>query len=324
MADNEARKIQELQRLEEEEKQLFGFNLYDYTASKEVQAAENPWVSPDRIQILIEDYLNSRLGNGNYILGEGELKTLRLSAEARRILLDDFRKLPKNRSMVGRSWELYLKGNKPNCTITFDNICAEQNRNAFFVTNTHPLVKQAAEYFSISDVLYIGALFTGTELKPGIYPFSIYSWEYVGNRPRLKLTAVCEDQDSQIELLNLLQSAKEVELDVNRYKSAWELLEGRHLKLWSREKVRYKEREQALLRYKSESLTNRFNVRKRLLQQQICDAYDEKIKRMRKAELENAEAKYHSQINMLKREAEKADIHIKLLVNGVLFVKEVK
>ena len=172
MVDNEARKIQELQRLEEEEKQLFGFNLYDYTASKEVQAAENPWVSPDRIQILIEDYLNSRLGNGNYILGEGELKTLRLSAEARRILLDDFRKLPKI-VLWSEKLRLYLKGNKPNCTITFDNIYAEQNRNAFFVTNTHPLVKQAAEYFSISDIYILGP-FTGTELKPNI-PFPIYS-----------------------------------------------------------------------------------------------------------------------------------------------------
>jgi ERCC4-related helicase len=321
MADNEVRKIQELKQLEEDEKQLFGFSLYDYTVSKEVQAAENPWVSPDNIQLLISDYLNSRLGDGNYILGEREPKTLRFSAEARRILLDDFRKLPEIRSMVRRGWELYLKGSKPNCTITFDNKCAEQNRNVFFITNIHPLVKQAAEYFGITDILYIGALVTGLELKPGIYPFSIYAWEYFGNRPQRKLTAVCEDPDVQEELLNSLQVAKTVELDINQYKLSWQLLEKKHLQVWKFEKVRYKEKEEALLRYKSESLTNRFNIRRRLLQQQIQDAYDEKIKRMRKAELENAEAQYHAQINGLRWEAEKADIHIKLLVNGVLFVE---
>lgn len=37
MADNEVRKAQELNKLESEEKELFGFDLSNYTMSKEIQ-----------------------------------------------------------------------------------------------------------------------------------------------------------------------------------------------------------------------------------------------------------------------------------------------
>ena len=45
MADNEVRKVQELTRLEEEEKELFGFDLTEFTTSQEIRKAENPWLT---------------------------------------------------------------------------------------------------------------------------------------------------------------------------------------------------------------------------------------------------------------------------------------
>lgn len=76
MADNEVRKAQELNKLESEEKELFGFDLSNYTMSKEIQEAESPFLSARSIQHLVEMYLNHRLGGSNYILGDGALKTL--------------------------------------------------------------------------------------------------------------------------------------------------------------------------------------------------------------------------------------------------------
>ena len=43
MADNEVRRLQELNKLESEEKELFGFDLSNYTVSKEIQEAESPF-----------------------------------------------------------------------------------------------------------------------------------------------------------------------------------------------------------------------------------------------------------------------------------------
>ena len=322
IADNEVRKVQELRRLEEDEKQLLGFNLSNYTMTKEVQEAENPWISPDAIKYMLEKYLESRIGVGNYVLGESPLKTLRLSAEARKLLLDDFRKLPITRSAIRRSWELYLKSSKPNCAITFTSECAEQNRQAFFITIVHPLAKQAAEYFDIGDVFYVGAAINSTEFKSGEYPFSIYAWEYFGYKPQRKLVAVCEDNNVQCELMEILQMAAIVPMETEQYHSVWGALEANHLQLWDAAKTEHKREAEASCRYKAESLTNNFNSRERILQQQIADAYDENILRMRRAELENAKTKYNARVAELQQEAAKADIHIRLLVNGVLFVEE--
>jgi len=321
MADNEIRKVQELRRLEEDEKQLFGFNLSNYTMTKEVQEAENPWISPGAIQYMLEKYLEARIGTGNYIIGESPLKTLRLSAEARRLLLDDFRKLSITRSPTRRSWELYLKSSKPNCAITFNSECAEQNRTAFFITTVHPLAKQAAEYFDLSDVFYVGAAINSHEFKSGNYPFSIYAWEYFGYKPQRQLVAVSEDNNVQRELMEILQIADVVQVDVEKYRSVWGALEANNLQLWDAAKTEHKRDAEVSCRYKAESLTNSFSSRERILQQQIADAYDENILRMRRSELEKAKTEYNARMAELQQAAVKADVHIRLLVNGVLFVE---
>lgn len=158
MADNEIRRIQEMSRLEDEERELFGFDLSQDTMSNEVQNAESPWLSADSLLNLAKLYLNDRIGEGNFILGEGDLKTLRLSYKARQLLKEDSRKLPGSINALRRKWEKYLKGTVPNQAITFDADCASKNRNAFFITNTHPLIKQAASYFAVNSPTYISII----------------------------------------------------------------------------------------------------------------------------------------------------------------------
>ena len=128
MADNEVRKVQELTRLEEEEKELFGFDLTEFTTSQEIRKAENPWLTQQCLQRLIENYINQRVGAGTYIIGETGMKNLRLSANARGILRDDLRQLPGGRNALRRTWENYLRGKKPNHTLTFDPEMAMKDR----------------------------------------------------------------------------------------------------------------------------------------------------------------------------------------------------
>ena len=108
MADNEVRKMQELNRLEEEEKELFGFDLTELTTSHEIKKAESPWISGYFLQKLIENYITAIVGKGQYIIGESSLKTIRLSASARQILRDDLKKLTGGRNALRRSWQNYL------------------------------------------------------------------------------------------------------------------------------------------------------------------------------------------------------------------------
>ena len=109
MADNEVRKIIELTKLEDEEKELFGFDLSEFTTSQEIRRAENPWLNQNALLLLVDSYLQDTLGAGAYILGEGDSKTLRLSADARAKVKADLRALPTSRNAVRRIWENFLK-----------------------------------------------------------------------------------------------------------------------------------------------------------------------------------------------------------------------
>lgn len=70
MADNEVKKVQEMRNLEQEEKSLYGFDLSNYIQNKDVQDAENIWISPTSIQEMVDTFMNDLLGEGEYIRGK--------------------------------------------------------------------------------------------------------------------------------------------------------------------------------------------------------------------------------------------------------------
>lgn len=318
IADNEIRKIQELRRLENEEKQLFGFDLSNYIFTKEVQDAENPWISPSAIQATIQQYLKARLGDGNYVLGESSQKALRLSSEARQILFDDYKTLSLPRSRANQEWVRFLKQASPTCAITFDGEFANQNQDIMFITNQHPLVKQAVGSLCPSHVLQVGISINDLTIPNGEYPFAIYAWDYIGYKSHREIVPVCKEGYIQKELMNMLLSGKQHDIEASKWSTNWIALESSHHQLWKSAQKAHKDEASESFRYKTESLSYNFNGRKRILLSQVAEANDERIRRMRTAELENAEIKYRRKNDDLKLEMEKADIHTQLLVEGVL------
>lgn len=321
MADNEVRKVQELNRLESEEKELFGFDLSNYTVSKEIQEAESPFLSPRSIQHLVEMYLSQRLGGNSYILGDGTMKTLRLSASARAEILADLRSLSGLRSSLRRKWEVYLKGNNPNHPITFDSDAAEKNRNAFFVTPTHPLVKQAAAHFATNKLVYIHLEYFSDEIPAGDYPMSIYAWNYVGIQSNFKMVAVCEEPHVAAELPEYILTATAVDYSSSLGAEAWDILEEQHIALWQAEKQAHIESTRQMANFKLESLKNNFRNRKIVLERKIAEAIDERIAVMHRSELESATQRYQQKVSEIEAKLAKADIHTTLIANGVITVK---
>lgn len=320
MADNEVLQMQEIQKMEENEKHLFGFDFS--LISKDLSAAENHWISPTALENLTNNYLHSIIGEGQYILGDGKLKTLRLSAQARRALLPERKNKRTAKSLLQRQWENYLKGEKPNCYITLDSKTAELNRNAFFLTNAHPLVRQAAEYYNENEQLFIGVKTAQGALPAGQYPFLVYAWEYVGYRQQQMLISVSTNHQVQEELFAILQEAFTSPLAVEDFHDDWERLEKQHLALWQEAKKNQQLDAESTYRFRRQSLDYQIASRRRILRQKIQDAYNDNIIRMRNAELENAENKYNHQIMLLKNDLTHSDIHVRLLVSGVLTVEE--
>ena len=321
MADNEVRKIQEMTRLEDEERELFGFDLSQETMSNEVQSAESPWLSADSLLNLVKLYLCERIGEGNYILGEGDLKTLRLSYKARQLMKEDSRKLPGSINALRRRWEKYLKGTVPNQAITFDSDCASKNRNAFFITNTHPLVKQAAAYFAVKSPTFISVIYDCETIASGEYAFSIYAWNYVGHKPHFRLLTVCENENVPQEFLNILHSGSQGKPTNNDiYAARWNALEEKQYQLWKTEKAKNADDAKQSANYKIQSLKNNFEAKKRIIFQQLASTDDINITRMRNQQLENEKEKLAAKIEMLEKQSAQADIHTTLIANGIIKV----
>jgi superfamily II DNA/RNA helicase len=121
LADNNVRLIREQEDLEEKQFELFGIRVPNEQARKEVDAATNHWLSAFAMENLVRQYLMRLCGDAHaHLLGDKPLKTLRLSQDARRLLLEDYRRLDAPRSLIARSWEDWLKGAEPMLQLTFD------------------------------------------------------------------------------------------------------------------------------------------------------------------------------------------------------------
>ncbi len=321
MADNEVRRLQEMNKLEDEEKELFGFDLSEYHTAKDIEAAESTWLTPRSLQYLVVRYLCDRLGEGKYILGESELKTLRISKVNRDILKEDYSKLNLSRSNVNDNWLNYLKGKLPNLSITFDSETAGEDKNAVFLTPTHPLVKQAAKHYTTNQLSHINIEYFSDTLPQGTYYFSIYAWKYIGLTSSFKIVPICENNEVEKELMEIIRLAEEKKGASNVSAERWDNLEVAQAKLLREEIEKHKEAVSATVNYRLESIRNNYLNRKSSLEQLMDDAADVSIMRMRQSQLETATEEYEAKILKIGAKANQADIHSNLIVNGIITVK---
>lgn len=321
MADNEVMKVHEMRKLEQDEKSLFGFDLSNYIMNKDVQDAENPWISPQSIRDMTEMFLNDYLGEGEYIRGKSELKSLRLAVDKRHQMLSEFRKKQiVNNNNASKLWGAYLKSDKPTLQVTFDSVCAKDNRNVTFLTQMHPLVIQAAEYESKMFPCEIGISVNDTELLSGDYEFLIYAWKYVGLRPDINMVAISDNIEVQKNILNYLQFASEYNVETDRFQSKWDSMDKLHYEYWQKEKVAYTKIVSDECNYRLDQMKHSYNQRLAIFRAMINNAEDEKIKRMRQSQLDKLEKDYKVQEKSMNETIAKADIHTNLLVKGILHV----
>jgi len=323
MADNEVRRVQEMNHLEDEEKELFGFDFSSNAMSREIQNAESPWISPQSLYELVVSYLNDRLGNGNYILGDGMEKTIRLSVAARNTLREDLSKISGLTMAQKVKWEKYLKGTVPTNPITFDSDFAKENSDnakLIFITPVHPLIKQAAAHFSIATPTNISIIYNSETIEKGTYAFSIYAWNYVGVKPHFQLIVVCENDDVTKEFIDIIQGGI-IGKESTAFESRWNALEEKHIQMWTAERNANIEEVKLSMTYKKESLKNNFFLRKNALEQSISETYDENIRRMKRSELENATERFKEKIAGIEEQIKQADIHTTLIANGIINIR---
>ena len=324
LADNKIRLMREQEDLEQKQAELFGIRLPAERVQHEIEQASSYWLQPESIKNLVVRYLGkSSDRDQEFILGEKPLKTLRLSQELRSRLLQDFHALPREASTVYRVWENYLKGGNPHLLLTFDAATATQEPEASFIMPLHPLVRQAAR-----ALRYDSRVLTAIEIKDdgvpeGIYPFAIYQWQSHGIRDDLALCAVAGDETIHERLMESLKKglaapAEAADLLDPKVMNA---LDSQHYRQWVAARETHQSRTVELSRYRRESLTISHRARLALLKEQLDQATDEKIQRMRKSQIASAESDYARRIQELDIAVERADITAEPVAFGVLKVK---
>ena len=321
MADNEVMKVQELHRLELEEKSLYGFDLSKYIMDKDVQSAENTWINPQSLQDLLNTYMDDYLGNGEYLRGRQDGKTLRLASDKRQLLLKDLMKMPlSTNNHATKLWKAYLKSDKPVLQVTFESQYAKDNRDVTFFTQMHPFVVQAAAYESKWFPCNLALRIADPEVDPGDYEFLIYAWRYVGLRPDIRIVAISSNPAVEKNILPFIQYASEYTGDQGQHQTSWDQLEDLHYQRWQEASAKYAADVRSECDYRQEQLTHSFHQREAIVRAQLEAAEDEKILKMRTRQLENLISKYQTQMKQIDDTVSKVDIHTNLLIRGVLHV----
>lgn len=322
LADNKILFVQEQEKLEAQQLELFGLRFPEDRMEKEVEDASSFWLSSVSIQRLVTRYLLQRIGTEQaFILGEKPLKTLRLSEGARNTLLRDFQQFSREKTQVYREWEKWLKGSDPHLSITFEADCATQHPDAVFIMPTHPLVKQAAAALNTEQEVVTTLKVRTTKVPPGRYEFAIYQWQFLGIGEQLVIKPIASSEVLTPHLNYLLENAEDGDSQENQAPIEQDALEKRHQYLWAEARDKHRGRTKALADYRRESLSTSHQKRIVLLEDRIAQATDPNIQRMRQSELANAEADYQRRIQELKDAITKADITAEPVAYGILEVE---
>ncbi len=323
LSDNQIRLMQEQEELEQKQVELFGIRLPEDQLNKEITEASSFWLSPKAICNLVTNYLQGTFDKEqDFILGEKPLKTLRLSQEARNRLLKDFQKLTRQNTTSYREWENWLKGAEPHLTVTFDTACASQNPDAAFIMPLHPLVKQASRVLDTTKRVITTIKVQDRSMPEGKYLFVIYQWQFHGIKEDLVLRPVASSEQITAHLGKLLEKAEEhpTTADSIPEPSDWNALDNHHYKRWSEAREKHQRKIRELAQYQREILNTSHRARISLLEEQLVQASNNKIKRMRQAQITTAEADYARRIQKLDIAMKRADITAQPVAYGIIYI----
>ncbi|WP_169979793.1 DEAD/DEAH box helicase [Tautonia rosea] len=323
LADNRIRQISEEQELEARQADLFGLNVPGQAWREEVEAAQTFWLTPQAILRCVSAYLATRLASDSeHFLGEKAAKTLRLGQEARNLLLEDYRRLPRSVEPTARAWEKWLKGDQQTLSVTFDQEAASDAPEAVYLSILHPLVRQAARYLELTEPACFAGEVDSSEVAPGTYRFALYRWARQGIRPDETLIGVAEDMAVEERLLVLLQSARASDAATLPDGAACDALDARHHARWSEARASHIAENRELADHRIQSLTVSHRARCKSIEDQLAQASNENIRRMKQGELARAHADFDRRIAELQQAANSGDIHGTPVVFGTLKVME--
>jgi superfamily II DNA or RNA helicase len=317
LADNEIRQIAETEAVEEREAELFGVRVAR-RIDDEIAQASSRWLEPAALERLVGLHLERTLEIGRTpILGQGPVKTLRLSAEARRRLTP-----PRSRgvrpSLAEREWEAWLRGDQQTLGLTFDRETANADRKLAFITPVHPLTQAAARALAGDEEVQVSLAAKADGLPPGAHPFAIYQWQLVGLKEDAILVPVVAAPEVARAFTELLLSARDAESTSPPTESMLEALDSWHHELWLERRAAHIADAAEIARFRCDSLNASHRARMAVLKEQLAKASEERIRRMRTGQIARAAVDHDEALANLARDEARADILVRRVAAGVI------
>ena len=323
MTDNKVRFMKEQEELEEKQRDLFGIHVPQSAFDTELKNATNYWLSADNIQNLVVCYLKKRLGaEKEYILGTKALKKLRLSQEARMMLLDDFKRAKLPRNEINKSWKKWLESGEQLLDIAFESKYWKENPTSTLLSVTHPLVRLAADYLQSRGKVVTTLRVKSDKFAAGEYPFAIYQWKLSGEREDLQIVPISSNTNLNHILFELLKESYGINYQLNVEEETWKSVEETHHSLWFTALKEHKERTAEMINYKEASLRTSHTARMQSLEDALRNNSGKKnYVQMMTGKIRIAQEDFDMHMMQLKEAKESADILFELLSYGLLVIE---
>jgi len=320
LADNQVRAMRQQQKLEDEQAEFFALQVPRTQAADALASASSPWLSPRLLEGLVRLYLRERTGSTEALLGDRALKTIRLSGEARTLLLQDFERLPINSAPTHREWRAWLRGAQPLLKVTFEQAAASQTEGVTLLSPMHPLLRQASEHVRTDGRLVSSGIVADPDLPTGDVAFAIYQWRFLGLQEDVQFRAFSTNEALEGSLERLLVEALPRE-ESDRSDPASEdvqELERRQFAAWSTSRQGHREATSRRADFRRASLRASHGARRAQLDDLLRGASDERIQRLHRAEIANLDAEFERRTAEIDSAIARADLQSDLVAVGVL------
>jgi hypothetical protein len=321
LADNEIRQIAETEALEEHEAELFGVRITRSRIDNDIAEASSRWLAPAALERLVGLHLERALEVGrNPILGQGPVKTLRLSAEGRRRLVPAKARGVRP-SLAEREWDTWLRGDQQMLGLTFDRDAANADRSLAFITPVHPLTQAAARALAGTEEVHVSLAAHAPALPKGPHIFAIYQWQLSGLKEDAMLVPVVADPQVASALMDVLASARDATSASMPSHSMLESLDSWHHELWEARRAAHVAETAEIARFRRDSLDASHRARMTILEEQLARASEERIHRMRSGQIARAVADHAEALARLARDEARADILVRRVAAGVIEIE---
>ena len=150
----------------------------------------------------------------------------------------------------------------------------------------------------------------------------VYQWKYSGLTTDTKIVIVADSDELDTIIQQELTNTQRLSNIINPSRDLWTNLNTLHQKKWETEKEDFINKTCKIINFKKHSLETSFRAEKLSIESILIETTDEKIRLMKKSQLEHCIDNYNRKVNELEDKLNKVDIHFKTLIYGVLKIGE--